>query len=127
MGDGMKSRNILVVDDEKAICNLVEFRLKLDEFNVTKAFSAEEGLHLLEEGFHPDVILLDLAMPGMSGLEFCKRVKSNNDYKETKVVIVTALSDESHRKKGEEAGADRIVFKPFRGADLIKVIEELAV
>lgn len=122
----MKSRNILVVDDEKAICNLVEYRLKLDEFNVAKAFSAEEGLQLLEGGLRPDVILLDLSMPGMSGLEFCRRVKSNGDFKETKVIVVTALSDENHRKKSEEAGADRIVFKPFRGSDLIKVIEEVA-
>lgn len=121
----MKSK-ILVVDDEKAICNLVEFRLKLDEFNVTKALSAEEGLQLLEEGFRPDVILLDIAMPGMSGLEFCKRVKSNGDHSKTKIIIITALSDESHRKKSEEAGADQIIFKPFRGADLIKAIEDLA-
>lgn len=119
------SKNILVIDDEKVICSLVDFRLKLDGFSVAQANSGEEALRFLEQGPLPDAILLDISMPGMSGLEFCRKVRADERFQHIKVIIITALRDDKNRDEGMEAGADAIIYKPFRGADVIKKIEEL--
>lgn len=121
----MPNKKILVIDDEKVICSLVDFRLKLDGFSVTQANSAYVALQTLECGHLPDVILLDISMPGMSGLEFCRKIKSDERFKHLKVIIITALRDDKNKAEAMEAGADAIIFKPFRGADVIKKIEEL--
>lgn len=121
----MSNKNILVIDDEQVICSLVDFRLKLDGFSVKQANSGYVALQMLECGHLPDAILLDISMPGMSGLEFCRKVKSDGRFKHVKVIIITALRDDKNKAGALEAGADAIIFKPFRGADVIKKIEEL--
>jgi CheY-like chemotaxis protein len=121
----LMSKNILAIDDDKAICRLLDFRLKLDGFSVQQANSGYAALQMLECGPLPDAILLDICMPEMTGLEFCRKIKSDERFKHLKVIIITALRDDKNKAEAMEAGADAIIFKPFRGADVIKKIEEL--
>jgi len=102
---------ILVVDDVVANVKLLEARLTAEYFDVTPAYNGQEALDLLlEQSF--DIILLDVMMPGIDGLEVCRRVKSDVRTQHIPVVMVTALDNVSDRIAGLNAGADDFLTKP---------------
>ncbi len=108
----MERSKILVVEDEAPIQELLTFNLKRKNYQVKTADSGEEGLLLAGE-FMPDLILLDIMLPGADGLEVCKRLKADPATAGIPIIMLTALSEEADIVTGLELGADDYVTKPF--------------
>ena len=110
----MEETNILVVDDEKEIADLLEIYLISDGFQVLKAYSAKEGLRILEEK-KIDLVLLDVMMPVMDGLEATKAIRmlEREDAKKIPIIAMTANAFEEDRKACLDAGMDEHIGKPI--------------
>jgi two-component system, cell cycle response regulator len=115
---------VLVVDDIHANVKLLEARLTAEYFEVVTAYSGAEALGKME-ACDPDIILLDVMMPGMDGFEVCRRIKSNPRTAHIPVVMVTALDQPSDRVAGLEAGADDFLTKPVDDAALFARVRSL--
>ena len=109
-GGAPMSEKILVVDDEKEIRDLLSIYLKEDGYNVIAASNGQEAITLAQEQ-HPQVILMDVKMPGIDGVETCKRLKEEETTKSIPVIMVTAYQDRDVEAYLE--GADDFVNKPF--------------
>jgi two-component system phosphate regulon response regulator PhoB len=103
---------ILVVDDEKDILDLVEYNLKQNGYKVSCVATGEEVLDAADS-FKPDLILLDLMLPGVDGFDVCKDLKSQPETKEIPVIMLTAKSEDIDVVTGLEIGADDYITKPF--------------
>jgi len=110
MNDAKKS--ILVVEDEEDILALLHFNLIKAGYLVDCAGHGEEGLKLAGEKI-PDLILLDLMLPGIDGLEICRRLRNDDQTKDTPIIMLTARGEEEDVVRGLELGADDYVTKPF--------------
>ncbi|MFW3654184.1 response regulator YycF [Vagococcus fluvialis] len=108
-------KKILVVDDEKPISDIVKFNLSKEGYEVFTAFDGEEAIEMVSE-VEPDLILLDLMLPKMDGLEVCREVRKNYD---TPIIMVTAKDSEIDKVLGLELGADDYVTKPFSNRELV--------
>lgn len=115
---------ILVVDDINANLRLLDAKLRSEYYEVATAASGEEALRQVA-AWSPDVVLLDVMMPGMDGYEVCRRLKSDPASQHIPVVMVTALVDQSERVKGLEAGADDFLSKPVNDAMLFARLRAL--
>ena len=115
---------ILLVEDEPDIQLLIHKILTANGFEVIKASSGEEGL-ILASKFMPDLIILDIVMPGLSGLEVCRLLKSSEKTKHIPVIISSALSRDIDRKYAEEYGAEAYIVKPFKRDDLLNTVDRL--
>ena len=104
--------HILIIEDEPDINELLSISLLENNYTVSKAFDGEKGLNIARE-LSPDLILLDLMLPGISGLDVCKLLKSEQETTFIKIIILTALSQEHDIVKGLELGADDYITKPF--------------
>jgi two-component system cell cycle response regulator len=116
---------VLVVDDVAANVKLLEARLSAEYFDVVTAMSGKEALAICERA-ECDLVLLDVMMPGMDGLEVCRRLKSNPATHHIPVVMVTALDQPSDKVRGLEAGADDFLTKPISELALIARVRSLA-
>ncbi|MBU1671254.1 MAG: response regulator transcription factor [Actinobacteria bacterium] len=110
--DGVK---ILVVDDEKKLVKLVAAYLERDGFEVVPAYDGMSALDLFEKE-SPDLVVLDIMLPGLDGLEFCRRVRAHS---RTPIIILSARGEEVDRLVGLEMGADDYVTKPFSPRELV--------
>ena len=115
---------VLVVDDILSNVKLLEAKLTAEYFDVVTAFNGLECLARMEES-PPDIVLLDVMMPGMDGFEVCRRIKSNPKSAHVPVVMVTALDQPSDRVAGLEAGADDFLTKPVDDAALFARVRSL--
>ena len=106
------SYTVLVIEDEPDIRELIEFNLKKYDYNVLLANNGEKGLKDVRS-YQPDLILLDLMLPGVQGLDVCRIIKSDDNIKNTPIIILSALGQEEDIVSGLEAGADDYVSKPF--------------
>jgi DNA-binding response OmpR family regulator len=106
------SRRILVVDDDPRLLHVVAMYLSIEGYDVDTAGNGEEGLRSLEQR-RPDLVILDVMMPGIDGLEACRRIKSNPETRTIPVVLFTALSRTDDVENGRAAGANRFINKPF--------------
>jgi DNA-binding response OmpR family regulator len=118
------SARILVVDDERQNLDLMEAMLTSSGFDVLLAGGGEEGLRLAREQ-KPDLILLDLMMPGLSGFEVCARLKTDPQTGGIPVLFVTALSQISDKERALAAGGDDFLTKPYQRAELLARVEAL--
>lgn len=110
----MAEINILVVDDEKEIADLVEIYLVSDGYKVFKASNAEEGFRILsEKNIH--LVLLDIMMPGMNGLEMCRKIRETSNIP---IIMLSAKSQDIDKIMGLSGGADDYVTKPFNPLEL---------
>jgi two-component system phosphate regulon response regulator PhoB len=114
--------NILIVEDEESILELIAINLHQAGFNPIRSLNAEYAENLIREAL-PDLIILDWMLPGMSGVEFTKRVRGNPNTKNIPIIILTAKSDESNKLKGLDTGADDYMTKPFSPKELIARIK----
>jgi two-component system, OmpR family, response regulator RegX3 len=110
------SDRVAVVDDEEPIRDAVGYALRSDGFQVESFASGEELLDAVESGDVPDLILLDLMLPGLSGTEVCRRLRTTSV---VPIIVLTARDAEVDRVMGLEAGADDYVTKPFSMVELI--------
>jgi CheY-like chemotaxis protein len=119
----MKPNKVLVIDDSRLIHKM--FRVLLQGAEIVDAMEGREALQLLSE--HPDVdlILLDINMPQMNGLEFLDQVKKDSALSEIPVVIISTEGKEEDTVRGLQAGAVAYVKKPFEGGEVMRIVERL--
>lgn len=105
-------KKVLIADDEPDILEIISYNLIKEGYEI---LTAKNGIEALERisSFKPDLVILDIMMPKMSGVEVCKIVRSKPEYNDTLIIFLTALSDESSQIKGLETGADDYVSKPI--------------
>lgn len=108
---------ILVVDDEKDIVDLVSYNLEKEGFKVLKAYDGESALRMVQTK-SPDLVILDLMLPGVQGLEVCRKIRENPRSASLPIIMLTAKGDEVDRVVGLEMGADDYVAKPFSVREL---------
>jgi len=108
----LDSKNILVVEDDLDIRELISFNLANEGHQVFEANDGEVGIDKARNN-NPDLILLDLMLPGIQGLDVCRIIKSDQETKEIPIIMVTALGQEEDIVKGLEIGADDYITKPF--------------
>lgn len=113
---------ILIVDDEADLLELIEYNLKKEGYNVLKAENGMEGIRLARK-HHPDLILLDIMMPRMTGFEVCKLIREDSDLKLVPVIFLTARSDEETEVTGLDVGADDFLPKPISTVKLVARIK----
>ena len=120
----MMKKKILVIDDNQSIIYSVKESLESlhEEYNVIGALSGEEGLQLLKDGEQPDLILLDIMMPGMNGWDVFATLQEHENWKEIPIVFLTAKTDDYSKGFGKLVCKDYIE-KPFEVEDLIKRID----
>ncbi|MHB8825814.1 MAG: response regulator, partial [Thiobacillus sp.] len=104
--------NILLVEDEPGIQELLKFNLTQAGHQVTAASDAEHALTFLKSTL-PDVILLDWMLPGMSGIDLCRRLRSDERYQPIPIIMLTARGEERDKVLGLDSGADDYITKPF--------------
>ena len=112
---------ILIVDDEPKNIDILEFTLE-DDFEIKSASTGETALEILPL-FAPDIILLDIMMPGINGYEVCRKIKTNPQFKFTKIILVSGKSLAEERLKGYECGADDYITKPFDTDELMAKVK----
>ncbi len=113
---------VLVVDDEMALVRVLAIHLESEGYNVLTATNGHEALAHIRQG-KPQVVVLDAMMPGMSGLEVCRRVRVDKELSEAHVIILTANA--GFRESSREVGADAFMTKPFHLAELSAEVERL--
>jgi two-component system phosphate regulon response regulator PhoB len=122
-----EAKKILIVDDEASIRNTLKDSLKrVAKFKVLAAKSGNMGTWFTSRHWQrPDLIILDLMMPGMDGFEMLKRVKQDSQTKNIPVVVLTGRSDEESREKARSLGCDDYIVKPVEFQDLLLRIEKI--
>lgn len=115
---------ILVVDDEEDLVRLVSYNLERNGYNVIRGYTGKQGLELAQQ-HKPDLMILDLMMPDMSGIKVCHRLREDEKTKNIPVIMLTARSSEHDRITGFEAGADDYVLKPFSPRELTLRVKAL--
>ena len=120
----MAKENILVVEDEEAIRELVRYNLNREGYSVQEADSGEKALQLSKNKL-PDLLILDLMLPEIDGLELCKRLKSDTRTKHIPIVMLTAKGEEADIVTGLELGADDYITKPFSPRVLVARVRAL--
>ena len=122
--DTALNKKILIVDDEEDILELVAYNLEQNGFQVEKAATGEAGLKAARSE-NPGLIILDLMLPGINGLDICRLLKSDPDTKNIPIVMLTAKGEESDVVRGLELGADDYVTKPFSPKVLVARIKSV--
>lgn len=120
----MAKPTILVVDDEEDIRELVELNLRREGYHVLTCETGEQALDRVSSGT-PDVVVLDLMLPGIDGLEVCKRLRADPKTRQIAVIMLTAKGEEADIVAGLELGADDYVTKPFSGKVLVARVRRL--
>ncbi len=117
-----QKEKILVVDDEKDIARMISYNLKKEGFLVVEAYNGEDALNLTVSE-QPDLVLLDLMLPGIDGLEVCRQLKKESRTSSIPLIMLTAKTQEIDKVVGLELGADDYVSKPFSPKELIARIK----
>jgi two-component system chemotaxis response regulator CheY len=119
----MPPRKVLVVDDSKLLHRMFEMMLR--QYPLVHAYDGKEALQRLSENRDVDLVLLDMNMPRMTGLELLEAMKADAAMKKIPVVLVTTEGSDEQTQRGLEAGAAAYVKKPFKNEELIAVVQRL--
>ena len=109
---------VLIVEDEAALAEMLRYNLEAEGFRVSHAGTGEEAEVLVAED-RPDLVLLDWMLPGVSGIEICRRLRARMDTKSIPIVMLTARGEEGDRIRGISTGADDYIVKPFSLPELM--------
>lgn len=115
---------VLIVDDEPTVVELVRVTLEDDRVSVIAATSGADALALAAEA-QPDLILLDVSLPDLSGLEVCRRLRREPSFAGSRIVMLTAAAQREDVNRGLAAGADEYLTKPFSPVRLLTLVEAL--
>ena len=118
-----KRGKVLLVDDEPNILRVLEFLVKQEGYQVAKASNGEQALRLVQS-FRPNIVVLDVMMPGMDGYEVASNIRSNPDFQHLAIIFLTAKGTQQDRFKGYESGGEVYMTKPFDNETLIATINE---
>ncbi len=115
---------VLVADDEHNIRHILDFSLHAEGFLVISALNGEDAFKLAVESI-PDLVILDVMMPGQGGVETCRALKADQRTSSIPVILLTALASREDRDAGLEAGADAYITKPFSPQKVIDAVQDL--
>src|SRR5690606_24785084 len=115
------ARKVLVVDDEEPILELHQYKSEKEDHRVETALEGAKGLDISRK-FHPDLVLLDIMMPGMDGVEMCRRLRETPEGQKTFVIFLTARSEEYSEVAAFDVGADDYITKPIKPRALLSRI-----
>ena len=117
-------KKVLIVDDEPDILEIISYNLIKEGYEI---LTAKNGIEALDKvaSYKPDLVILDIMMPKMSGVEVCKILRSKPEYNDTLIIFLSALSDESSQIKGLETGADDYVSKPISPKVLVSRVNAI--
>lgn len=118
------TNKVLIVDDELDILEFIQYNLEKEGFEVDTAVNGREAIDKAKK-FAPDLILLDVMMPEMDGLDVCRTVKADPDLQHIPVFLVTARAMVQERERGFQAGADDYITKPFANKELLDRVKEI--
>src|SRR6187431_437719 len=117
-------KKILIADDEPDILEIIQFNLQAEGFEVITARNGDEAIEAAKK-HQPDLIILDIMMPGKNGIDVCNILRLQPAFKETLIVFLSALSDEGTEIRGLETGADDYLTKPIRPKILVSKVNAL--
>jgi DNA-binding response OmpR family regulator len=117
------SKTVLVVEDESSIAVALVFLLQQQSYRTMVARNGEEALTLAAQN-KPDLILLDIMLPLLSGFEVCRRIRADNTLPGTRIIMLTAKGRDGEVQKGFAAGANAYLMKPFSTKELLAVVRE---
>lgn len=120
----MPTQTVLVVEDEKSIADIVIYNLEKEGFEVSWERDGRDGL-IAAQANPPDLIVLDLMLPGMDGLQICRHLRSDSRTQDTRILMLTARSEETDEIVGFNMGADDYVTKPFKVRPLMHRVKAL--
>lgn len=115
----MSKDKILLVEDEPDLLNTLSFNFESEGYKVAKALNGKEAMKFLEDDDSISLVILDLMLPDMSGLDICRRIRAADNLKDILVIMVTAKGEEVDRVVGFEVGADDYVVKPYSVRELL--------
>jgi DNA-binding response OmpR family regulator len=118
------AKTILIVDDEPSILMTIQFLMTQQGYDVLTAERGEDALDLISR-YKPDLVLLDIMLPGIDGYEVCEIIRLNPDYGKVKIVFLTAKGHETEIAEGLALGADAYITKPYSNVELLAKIKEL--
>ena len=116
-------RTVIIADDEPSVRLLVQATIGTDDYNVVEACDGDEAWSLIQE-HRPSLVILDVRMPGRTGLDILHAIKSDPNLTGTRVILLTASAQESDVRAGLVAGADSYLTKPFSPVDLLSRLDE---
>lgn len=119
----MDKKRVLIVDDELDTVESIKFRLELEGVECIEAYDGEEALSKTKKE-NPDLILLDIMLPKISGYKVARLLKFDESYKHIAIIMLTARTQEKDVKLGEETGADQYVTKPFDMETLVTLVKQ---
>ena len=117
-------KEILIVDDEPGVVVPIQFLMEQQGYKVMIAEKGEDALDLIYQ-YKPDLLLLDIMLPGIDGYEVCEIVRLNPNFRKVKIIFLTAKGREEEIAKGLALGADAYITKPYSNAALIAKVNEL--
>ncbi len=118
----MSKEKVLIIDDEEHIVELIRYNLENEGYETLMAYNGKEGISLAEK-FQPNLILLDIMLPGMNGLKVCKTLRQIKETQNIPIIMLTAKSEELDKILGLELGADDYMTKPFSVRELLARIK----
>lgn len=123
MTEGKK--RILVIDDEPAVQDLIQLLLERFGYELIRALNVSTAVQILRQKPLPDLVLLDLMLPDVDGLELLRQIRATKVFDNLPVIIVSALADSDQIRKGLETGADRYITKPGLAHNLLKTVQDV--
>jgi DNA-binding response OmpR family regulator len=118
------TKEILIVEDEPGVVVAIQFLMEQEGHNVLVAKRGEDALDMIYK-YKPDLVLLDIMLPGISGWEVCEIVRLNPDFRDVKILFLTARGDEAEIAKGLALGADAYITKPFSNDQLVASVNAI--
>ena len=116
-------KSVLIADDQNSIRLLVRATIESEEYSIVEACDGNQAWRLIQE-LHPDVVLLDVQMPGLSGLEVTRAVRDDSALFRTRIILLTANTAKADVEAGVASGADLYLTKPFSPIELLTVLDQ---
>ena len=123
-GHNGQQKKILLVDDEPNILVALEFLMQQEGYQVQTANNGREALNYMKN-FIPDIVILDVMMPGMDGFEVANNIRTNNTFQSTQIIFLTAKGTPEDRWRGYSNGGEIYLTKPFDNDELVTIVKEL--
>lgn len=120
-----REKHILVADDEAHIGRIIKIKMEQGPFRVTLAFDGQEAVDVLDQESEIDLVVLDLMMPRLSGLDVLDRIRSSEKWKDLPCIILTAAGQEEYEREARTSGATDFITKPFSPKKLYALIAQL--
>lgn len=123
--DFRAKKSVLIVEDDDQIAYLLEYLFARQGFEVTVAVDGKQGLDLISQQERPDLVIMDVNLPYFNGYELVKEIRSNHEWDNTKILMLTSMHQEKDIVHGLKVGADEFISKPFQPNELIARVQKI--